>query len=41
MDSLLTKVLSGWGPAVQVSHNSGVTGGWPPPLTPVVSRIWS
>ena len=27
---------SGWGPAVQVSHNSGVSGGWPPPLTPGV-----
>ena len=29
---------SGWGPAVQVSHNSGVSGGWPPPLTPVVGH---
>ena len=35
----LTKVLSGWGPAVQVSQNSGVSGGWLAPLMLNVSPL--
>jgi putative addiction module component (TIGR02574 family) len=31
-----TRMWSGWGPAVRVNHNPGVSGGWPPQLTPGV-----